>query len=380
MFRVPRISVVVDVAIVLGFLVIGWFGGAELPRESAYEFARPDALFYTLLLASTVPGLAWRRWPTAAFIVSLAALTALWSLGYNAGGLPPILLFGGYWVSSARPMREVLVCGALLLISVTGLLYIDGAPFTLVEWLAVVVSLGMVFALGRSSRLRGDLADARTQAVEEAALRRAGEERLRLSGELHDIVGHSLGVIAVQAGVGRHLMDRDPPRAAEALDHIADLSRRSLNDMRAVVTSLREGGADYAPPRGFADLPELVETMRSTGLQVTLTVDEDDADAVSRQVSSALFRVLREALTNVVRHARASRADVIVQVRGGHIVLTVRDDGGEAPRSSTRLAEPSHGIAVMRERVEALGGSLVAEPHRDGGFLVRASFPMEPTQ
>jgi len=221
--------------------------------------------------------------------------------------------------------------------------------------------------------------DARAQAVEESALRRAGEERLRVSGELHDVVGHSLGIIAVQAGVGRHLMDHDPQRAADALDHIADVSRRSLDDMRSVVATLRGGGASYDPPRGLADLPELLETSRSTGLRVTLTI-QGDADAMPRQVGAAVYRVVREALTNVMRHAHANCVDVSITLDERRVELTVRDDGEGAARLPLRGAGPGHGIAVMRERAEALGGTLSAEPHPAGGFEVTASFPAEPVR
>lgn len=380
MFRTSRLGFVVDVALMSGFLAIGWFGAVDAPAsEPTYEYLPRDALFLVLLVAATVPGLAWRRWPTAAFVVSLAALTALWSLGYNASGALLILLVGAYWVSSTRPLREVVLCGALVLISVTTLLFVNGAPFSFFQWLASIVSLGMVFALGRSSLLRGELADARAQAVEESALRRAGEERLRVSGELHDIVGHSLGIIAVQAGVGRHLMDHDPRRAADALDHIADVSRRSLDDMRSVVATLRGGGVSYEPLRGLADLPELVETMRSTGLQVTLTLD-GDADAMPRQVGAAVYRVVREALTNVIRHAGATRVDVSITLDERRVELTVCDDGEGAARPPLRGAGLGHGIAVMRERAEALGGTLSAEPHSAGGFEVTASFPTEPVR
>lgn len=384
MLRTARLGVAIDAAIVLAFFAIGWFGAVDGPvSEPAYEYRARDGLFLALLLASTMPGLVWRRWPTVAFVVALAALTALWSLGYNASGSLLILLFGAYWVSSSRPLREVLLCTALALMSVTALLFINGAPFSFVEWLSSVVALSMVFALGRSSLLRGELADARAHAVAESALRRAGDERLRVSGELHDIVGHSLGIIAVQAGVGRHLLEADPHRAAEALDHIATISRRSLDDMRSMVATLRDGGADYEPPRGLADLPELIETTRSTGLQVTLTIDAD-ADAMPRQVGAAVYRVAREALTNVIRHARADRVDVRLTCAAGGVELTVRDDGdGSADDLAWPVAQGAgsgHGIAVMRERAEALGGTLVAEPHADGGFRVSANFPTEPAR
>ncbi len=373
MLLTSRLGIALDVVIVLGFLVIGWVGAGD---AAAADESRPrDALFAVLLLIATLPGLAWRRWPTAAFVIALVALTALSAFGFDVSTSLLILLFGAYWVSSTRPLRDVVVCSALAFVSVSSLLFLGTARFAFVEWLASVVSLGMVFALGRASRLRGELADARAQAVEEAALRRAGDERLRVSGELHDIVGHSLGIIAVQAGVGRHLMQHDPQRAAEALDHIAEVSRRSLDDMRSVVATLRGGGADFEPPRSLADLTELVASTRATGLTVTLTVD-GDRDAVPRQVGAAVYRVAREALTNVIRHAGATHVDVVVAIDAAGVELSVVDDGAGAP-AAEHSTGAGHGIAVMRERVEALGGMLTAAPQPGGGFRVEARFLVE---
>ena len=141
------------------------------------------------------------------------------------------------------------------------------------------------------------------------ARRRSSEERLRISRELHDIIGHSLGTIAVQAGVGRHLIDTEPGSAAEALDNIARISRDSLDEVRAVVAALRDEEPPYQPAPGLDDLPELIEGVRATGLTVELTLP-DDLDAVPRQTGAAVYRITREALTNVLRHAGASKASV----------------------------------------------------------------------
>lgn len=290
-----------------------------------------------------------------------------------------VLLVGGYWVAVARPVREVAVCAGAALGCFTSLLWADGAPYAAVEWVASVVSLGGAMALGRAGRLRSDLAEARAHAAEEAARRRAGEERLRISGELHDIVGHSLGIIAVQAGVGRHLLASDPERATEALDNIARLSRSSLDKVRAVVASLRDDGAAYHPTPGLADLPDLVETARSTGLTVTLTLPEN-LDAVPRPAGAAAYRITREALTNVVRHAHATAVSVVVSHEDARVDVSIRDDGAGASTMANGTERPGHGITGMRERTEALGGSLSAGPAPEGGFLVTGSLPVEPAR
>ena len=177
----------------------------------------------------------------------MLSTTGLWLLGYNAGALPLILLFGGYFVAVARPIAGSgrLQCGGARLLR-PALVGFGGAPFGPNDALTSVLALAIILALGRTGRLRVDLAEARAQAAEEAARRRSTEERLRIARELHDIIGHSLGTIAVQAGVGRHLMATDPEKAAEALDSIARVSRSSLDEVRAVVS---------CAPRGRARIP-----------------------------------------------------------------------------------------------------------------------------
>ena len=141
-----------------------------------------------------------------------------------------------------------------------------------------------------------------------------------------------------------------------------------------MVAALREDEPDYHPAAGLADLPELVETVRSTGLAVELTLP-DDLEAIPRQTGAAVYRIAREALTNVVRHAHATAATVRVEHQNGRVEVAVRDDGsgsnGNAPG-----ATPGHGISGMRERAEALGGTLTAGASAGGGFLVTASLPV----
>jgi len=369
---------IVDALVALAFLAVGWLSsGAATTSDPFYRYTPRNWLFVLLLILITAP-YAWRRrWPSAAFLISMLSVTVLWLLGYNAGTLPLLLMFGGYFVTVARPMWEVVLCSAVALGCFALLWWGGGAPYGARSFLISVLALTITVGLGRAGRLRVDLANARAEAAEEAARRRSSEERLRIARELHDIIGHSLGTIAVQAGVGRHLMETDPGKGAEALDSIAKISRDSLDEVRSVVAALREDEPPYRPAPGLADLPELVETVRSTGLAVELTLP-DDLEAIPRQTGAAVYRITREALTNVVRHARASTASVHVDHRDGRVDLAIRDDGpaADAPRGN----EPGkgHGIAGMRERAEALGGSLSAGPVGEGGFLVTASLPVGP--
>lgn len=367
-------SHVLDGLVALAFLAIGWISsGTPTTNDPYFRYTPRDWLFLLLLVLATVP-FAWRRaQPTSAFLISLLATTGLWLLGYNAGALPLILLFGGYFVAAARPTREVAVCTAVALSCFALLWWAGGAPFGGRDAFTSVIALGITLALGRTGRLRVDLAESRAQTAEEAARRNSTEERLRIARELHDIIGHSLGTIAVQAGVGRHLMANDPAKAAEALDSIARVSRNSLDEVRAVVAALREDDAAYQPTPALADLTDLVETIRSTGLNVELTLP-NDLEAIPRQTGAAVYRIAREALTNVVRHAHASAASVQVGHHDGRVEVAVRDNGSGS--DSEGEMRPGHGIAGMRERAEALGGRLTAGASSGGGFVVAASLPV----
>jgi signal transduction histidine kinase len=367
---------IVDALVALAFLAAGWLStAAPTISDPFFRYTPRDWLFVLLLILSTVP-YAWRRrWPTAAFLISMLSVTALWLLGYNAGALPLLLMFGGYFVAVARPAWEVMLCSAMALGCFALLWWGGGAPYGPRDALISVVALAITVGLGRAGRLRVDLANARAEAAEEAARRRSSEERLRISRELHDIIGHSLGTIAVQAGVGRHLMETEPEKAADALDSIAKISRESLDEVRSVVAALRDDEPPYHPALGLADLPELIETVRATGLAVELTLP-NDLEAIPRQTGAAVYRITREALTNIVRHAHASKASVQVDHHNGRVEVAVRDDGAGAGNGRGPDFASGHGIAGMRERAEALGGNLSAGPSSDGGFLVAASLPV----
>lgn len=377
MVKHPQLSrQIVDALVALGFLAVGWLTtSASTISDPFYRYTPRDWVFVLLLILSTVP-FAWRRrWPTAAFLISVLAVTVLWLLGYNAGSLPLFLMFGGYFVAVARPTWEVVPCSVVALGCFALLWWGGGAPYGPRDAFISVLALTITMGLARAGRLRVDLANARAQAAEEVALRQSSEERLRIARELHDIIGHSLGTIAVQAGVGRHLMETDPDKGAEALDSIARISRESLDEVRSVVAALRDDEPPYHPSPGLNDLPDLVETVRGTGLAVELTLP-DDVEAVPRQTGAAVYRITREALTNVVRHAHASNASVHVDHHDGRVEVAIRDDGAGARNGREPELGSGHGITGMRERAEALGGSLSAGPASDGGFLVTASLPI----
>jgi len=204
--------------------------------------------------------------------------------------------------------------------------------------------------------------------------RAVSDERAQIARELHDIVAHAMSLIAVRSGVARMVIDTDPAQAREALAIIESTTRRSLQEMRLLVGMLRAGGdqAELSPAPGLEGLDRLVSEVTAAGVTVDLHVDGDVPD-LSPAADLSAYRIVQEALTNVVRHAGPTRARVRISCRPDEISIEVTDDGagGHPPPASPR-AGGGHGLIGMRERAALFGGELAAGPHA-GGFRVRAT-------
>jgi len=231
------------------------------------------------------------------------------------------------------------------------------------------LGLAACFGIGSFVRTRRDrAAEYRAEALRR---RQSAEqrERVRIARELHDVIGHALSQINVQASVGLHLMDRDPEQARTALTNVKDTSKTALEEVRSVLGVIRsEGDAPLAPQAGLAELPRLVEGVRSPGFEPELVYRLDEAPG--RAVQFAVYRIAQEALTNIVRHSGASRAVVAVERLGDELSLTVDDDG-----RGTRGTPEGSGILGMRERAALLGGSVEVGPSPQGGTRVTARLP-----
>jgi signal transduction histidine kinase len=214
------------------------------------------------------------------------------------------------------------------------------------------------------------------QAREEQARRRAVEERLRIARELHDILGHTLATISVQAGVGIHLFQRQPVQALEALTTIKQICDQGLADIRAILGVLRadhDSDSRSAPPGGLDQLEVLLDRVRAAGVQPRLTV-YGRARPLPAAVDLAAYRIMQEALTNVLRHARARTVWLDLRYEPSQVAICIRDDGPAAGLAGT-VGQGGHGISGMRERALALSGQFAAGPHPDGGFQVRCAIP-----
>ncbi|MFJ6567567.1 sensor histidine kinase [Streptomyces sp. NPDC091292] len=246
-----------------------------------------------------------------------------------------------------------------------------GQEAIIATWLVAVVALS---ELGRVRREQWERDRAERR---QAAARRADEERLRIARELHDVLAHSISVINVQAGVGLALLDSDPEQARSALTTIKAASKEALGEVRQVLDTLRTpGDAPRAPAPGLDRLPELVEQAASAGLTVHVTTQEASGGAGSLPpgMDLAAFRIVQEALTNIVRHSGSRHARVVVRHEDGGVRIRVDDDG---PATGADAGGSGNGLAGMRERAAALGGTIEAGPRPDGGFRVSAVLPRE---
>lgn len=318
---------------------------------------------------------------------TLAAATAILggyaAMGYPGGPIYVALLIAIYTVGTSypRPTSLLLAGGATLAVFLSGVVgsgldYLQGWIHLLfLSWVAAAVFLG------DAVRSRGDyLASLRERARqaeetrEQEAYRRVAEERLRIARDLHDIVGHSLATISVQAGAGLHVFERQPEMARDALLAVREASRDALSDLRRALDILRQEGE--APPTrpapGLATVETLVENARRGGLSVELAI-EGEAYPLPVSIDVTAFRIVQEAITNVLRHAGASTVRIALRYTPSHIELRVEDDGeGSPPGSPVTLG---HGIGGMQERAASVGGVVEAGPRGPGGFAVFARLP-----
>ena len=365
-----------DLVLATLFVVTGI--GTTGHDEPVYE--PRDGVALVLVLFSTVPYYARRLAPLPVFIVTMSATAALFVGGYDAGALPFVVAVGGYTVAAYRPMPEIVFAAIYMYGAFVVMLLADNPGFQGAEFIASVPVFGATMFVGWTMQARRLRYDALEREQGQAQLRAAADERLRIAQELHDVIGHSLGVIAVQAGVGMHLIDSDPDEAKRALEHISRTSRSSLAEIRRLLGLVRagEGEPAYAPTPGLADLPRLRDEVSGGGLTVDLEVAPDATD-LPPGVELAAYRIVQEALTNAVRHAHAKTAAVRLNVASGILHVMVTDDGmGSDGRGRRAAARPGgHGLVGMRERVAVYGGSLVAGPNPGGGFRVAATLPFD---
>jgi signal transduction histidine kinase len=380
--RIRRLPVLVqDGAIAAVMLLLAILALADhRPSEP-----KVDLWAYVLVVVG-MGALAWRRAnPVAVLVLATAAAVTMSSLGYEEAGLPIAALFAFYSVAANSP-RRVRLIGFLVLVAAMGILLVsDDADFDNADAVRNALGFSLVWIIGESVRSRRErLATAEERAAllerdRDANARQAvSSERLRIAQELHDVVAHAMSVIAVQSGMGAHVIDTQPDEAKKALQAIETTSRRALDELRRMLGVLREegdrGGA-LAPAPRLEDVEELIQSVRAAGVPVELHWDGLTRDVMPPDsVMLNRYRILQEALTNVLKHAGAASVVITIVERPGETTIEIIDDGrGLAADPSVRGHSGGHGLLGMRERVALFGGSLEAGPRPGGGYRVFAT-------
>jgi signal transduction histidine kinase len=355
-------------------------------------YTAPSAFMVVTVVVTCAPIAFRRRAPFVALAVAALGILIHLLVGWPEGTLPLACLLLTYSVGALCPLRKA-VAGLVLISTTIVVLGLSGSPGLddVAGMLGVVGYFAAVWAIAVAMRNRRAAADARVREADERAeaerqstARVLAEERLRIAQELHDVVAHSMSVIAVQAGVGAHVLDDRPEEAKAALEAISVTSRGTLTEMRRLLGVLRDsdGTRSSGPAPGLADLQQLVDDVRAASVPVTLHV-EGAPRSVHAGVELSAYRLVQEALTNVIKHAGApTRVDVTVRHLPGSLAVEVVDDGrGLAARPSNggpgdvRSDGTGHGLVGMRERVELWGGELSVGPAPGGGYRVQALLP-----
>jgi signal transduction histidine kinase len=352
--------------------------GSGLPRGLL-------AFGYALALVHTLPLAARRRFPGVVLALCVASGLAVAALGLSPIVLGVAILVAVYSVA-AYGTRWVSLAG--LAAAEIGSVAVQLTPgrFQAPTVVSNALVIGAAWLLGHfvgvrrayTARLEERTAELE-QAREELARRAVTEERLRLARELHDVVAHAMSVIAVQSGVGAHVASTQPEEAAKALAAIEATSRAALEELRRLLGVLRQDSepqGDLTPVPGLADLETLLAEVSKAGLGVRLRV-EGTPSPLPAGVDLSAYRIVQEALTNVVKHAGPARAQVTVGYRDREVTVEVTDDGrGVGALAGDGRAGVGHGLIGMRERVAAFGGDLEAGPRPGGGFRVAARLPL----
>ncbi|MEU9026677.1 sensor histidine kinase [Streptomyces sp. NPDC048383] len=381
-----------DAALALGVTAAAAVAGRQYTPPGRPPF---DTTAYLLTACVALPLAARRSAPVFALVAS--------SLGYAcylAAGYQPSLNFWApaaalYGVAARRPPRTAAACAALCgaVVLWSGLAAPEiGLTTTVVQALGVPA---VVWFFGNGARVlderNGQLASltARLRREQEWRERQAvAEEQRRIARELHDVVAHHMAVINVQAGMAGYVFPTAPEQARAALGTISDTSQEALRELRRILTLLRSaadiedgeaGRVPYAPIPGLAGLADVAERVRAAGVAVDLRTDGTPRP-LPPGVELCAYRVVQEALTNVIKHARHAAVTVLVSHRPHALLVTITDDGAEGaddrPEPANVASGPGHGLIGMRERAKLYGGTVEAGPRTEGGFRVCLTLPI----
>ncbi|MFI0356765.1 sensor histidine kinase [Actinomadura sp. 9N407] len=345
---------------------------AQLGQEADAALAE-----YAVLALTGPPLIVRRRWPVPVFALVLA-MTVLGAVLEMPRDSLVAAAFALYPAALSLPRRRWIptsligTLSGLVLVMVPLAGPVGSAASDVGELLIGLALMGGCWTLGRALRERRAYA---AHSARQLADRAVTDERLRIARELHDVVAHSMSLIAVKAGVAVHVAEARPQEALDALRVIEDTSRGSLAEMRHLLGVLRENGppeGDLAPVPGLTGLAALVDRAAMAGVRVDLQVRATD---LPEGMALAVYRIVQEALTNIVKHAAPAHGRVLIEQDASEVRIEVTDDG---PGVRVLPGDPGgHGLIGMRERAMMYGGALTAGPRREGGFAVSARLPYD---
>lgn len=338
-----------------------------------------------LVVLTCLPLLAGSRWPVPVVLVTAALdVTRLFLIEPDFQKTYPTATVIALYVMAAHTGRRTAwrVAGAVVLALTAVALFVRPGVDNLPMNLGVLPWTCLPVAISDGVRSRREVLAAATERAEraertreEVALRRVTEERVRIARELHDVVAHHITLVNAQAGVAHHLMRTDPEHAYTALERIRDTSRSALDELRATVGLLRQPGETPStqPAPGLADLDDLLERFRHSGLPVEL-VCAGEPGTLSATADLTAYRIIQEALTNTHKHAGRARARVLLDYTAASVRITVEDDGRDAGTGNGI----GYGLIGMHERARTAGGTVTAgaRPAPETGFRVTAELPL----
>jgi signal transduction histidine kinase len=333
-----------------------------------------------LTLGASVPYYFRRRFPLIVLLISALCVIALTAGDYQSGATPTVLLVGVYTVAAYSPRRDRFIAAATIVIGlvVVALSHAPGFNGASIVFNYVIYTAAYLFGVAvRNRRLYTQQLEERAEQLErerdEEAKRAVAEERVRIAQDLHDVVAHSMGVIAVQAGVGAHVIDKDPAEAKRSLEAISLTSRTTLAEIRRMLGVLRDDArAEFAPAPGLVDLERLVQQICNAGVDTHVTFEGARVE-LPHGVDLTAYRIVQESLTNVLKHGGPNvHVDVTIRYEPEALSVQIVDDGRGV---NGRSPGGGHGLLGMRERVGVYGGSFDAGPQAGGGFRVAARLP-----
>jgi signal transduction histidine kinase len=346
-------------------------------------------LGYVLLVVSGVVVAVRRRRPVTVFATTALASLAYYALDFPDGPGWLGLFVAIYTLTGLGDGRRSLVIAGVGIVALATFWLIaadDIEPPAAIGWVFFRIGASvMSAALGESVRSRKVIAvDALERAElaertrEEEARARVDAERLRIAREVHDTVAHAIAVINVQSGVTAHVLDKRPERVRETLKVIEQTSSRALQEMRAILRVLRDDNDSRVPHPGLGQIDELTTKAREAGLDVDVETTSSPPPVPSA-VGSAVYRIVQESITNVIRHVGPTRVTVALDYGADTVRVRVTDEGRREGSALTGLDKPGRGILGMRERCQLLGGELDTGPLPGGGFAVTARLPLAST-